>query len=283
MSRPIRIQFENAFYHITSRGNDQKDIFLSNADRSLFFEILKETVRDASWICHAYCLMGNHYHLLVETPEANLSVGMRQLNSNYAQSFNRKNNRTGHLFKGRFDSRLVQKDAYLLAVARYVVQNPIRAGIVEKPELWAWSSYLPTAAPYNWVPFLTRDFILEQFSGDPERGRLEYRAFVADLGSPSPWNELRGGVLLGNDKWVREVEKLFIEKHGESEIPWHQRLAARVSLARIFEDGARGRDYLVHDAYHVHGYKMKEIADYLGLTKARVSQILKNETAHLTF
>jgi putative transposase len=276
MSRPIRIQFENAFYHITSRGNRQSDIFLSNNDRRLFQEILKTTVSDAHWICHAFCLMGNHYHLLIETPDANLSAGMRQLNGIYTQSFNRKNQRTGHVFEGRFDSRLVQKDAYLLAVARYVVQNPVRAGIVTHPGSYPWSSYLPTAAETNWVPFLTREFILSQFADDESRARIEYRAFVDDVASPSPWKELRGGVLLGTDEWVGKVERLFKEKWGESEIPWHQKLAARRSLDQIFGDGG-SRDRQIYNAYHVHGYKMREISAFLNITVARASQILKSQ------
>ncbi|MHB8895430.1 MAG: REP-associated tyrosine transposase [Candidatus Geothermincolia bacterium] len=281
MSRPIRIQFENAFYHLTARGNAKQDIFTDDTDRALFLEMLGQTVRDEKWICHAYCLMGNHYHLLVETPKANLSEGMRQINGLYAQAFNRKNQRIGHLFQGRFDARLIQKDAYLLAVARYVVQNPIRAGLVEEPESWPWSSYLPTAASSNWVTFLTPEFILAQFSDNTEIARLQYMSFVADTTAPSPWEELRGGILLGTDSWVGQIEGLFKNNWQDNEIPWHQRLAARASLEQVFSDGKRSRDELVYEAYHVHGYKLREIGEYLQLTPTRVGQILKRERAAL--
>ena len=130
MTRALRVEFEGAVYHITSRGNAGGEVFLTDIDRRHFLETLGETVARYRWICHAYCLMSNHYHLLLETPSANLSRGMQLLNGVYAESFNRLNKRTGHLFQGRFKAIHVEKDAHLLELARYVVLNPVRVGMV---------------------------------------------------------------------------------------------------------------------------------------------------------
>ena len=119
MARPLRIQYEGAFYHVTARGNEKKDIFRDDQDRNKFIQILESVAKKYRWIIHAYCLMNNHYHLILQTPMKNLSSGMRQLNGVYTQSFNRKHERTGHLFQGRFKSHLIEKESYLLEVCRY--------------------------------------------------------------------------------------------------------------------------------------------------------------------
>ena len=125
---PLRLQFPGAVYHLTSRGNARQKVFFTDADRELFLKTLTRVVRRYDWVCHAYCLMANQFHLLVETPKANLSIGMRQLNGIYAQSFNRRHNRTGHLFQGRFKAILVERESHLLELCRYVVLNPARNG-----------------------------------------------------------------------------------------------------------------------------------------------------------
>ena len=126
MTRPLRIEFPGGVYHITSRGNGQQEIFLTEADRELFLDLLGQAIDRFQWLCHAYCLMANHYHLLIETPEANLSRGMRHLNGVYTQRFNRQHQRGGHVFQGRYKAIVVQKDSHLLALCRYVVLNPGR-------------------------------------------------------------------------------------------------------------------------------------------------------------
>ena len=128
MARPLRLEFPGAIYHLTSRGNARHKVFFTDADRELFLNTLTRVVRRYDWVCHAYCLMANHYHLLVETPKANLSIGMRQLNGIYTQSFNRRHNRTGHLFQGRFKAILVERESHLLELCRYIVLNPTRNG-----------------------------------------------------------------------------------------------------------------------------------------------------------
>ena len=133
MARPLRIEFSGALYHVTSRGDRREPIFEDNEDRVLFLGTLAEGVERFNWVCHAYCLMTNHYHLVVETPDGNLSKGMRHLNGVYTQASNRRHARVGHLFQGRFKAILVDKDSHLLELARYVVLNPVRAGMVTKP------------------------------------------------------------------------------------------------------------------------------------------------------
>ena len=141
MARPLRIEFEGAFYHITARGNARQDIFLGDEDRVGFLAVLAGVVDRFGWICHEYRLMSNHYHLLIETPEANLSNGMRQLNGVYTQAFNRRHGWVGHVLQGRFKSILVEKESHLLELARYVVLNPVRANMVRYARQWKWSSY----------------------------------------------------------------------------------------------------------------------------------------------
>ena len=141
MARPLRIEYDGALYHITSRGNERKAIFRDDEDRKNFLDNLLKVDERFNWICHAYCLMNNHYHLIIETPDGNLSGGMRQLNGIYTQYFNRRHKRAGHIFQGRYKAVLIEKESYLLEVSRYVVLNPVRAKAVETPEDWQWSSY----------------------------------------------------------------------------------------------------------------------------------------------
>ena len=134
MARPIRIEYPGAVYHVTSRGNAGNKIFSDDQDREIFLPILAAVVKRYNWLCHAYCLMDTHYHLMIETPDANLSIGMRQLNGIYTQKYNRRHETPGHIFQGRYKAILVQKENYLLELCRYVVLNPVRAGVVQKPE-----------------------------------------------------------------------------------------------------------------------------------------------------
>jgi REP element-mobilizing transposase RayT len=145
MARPLRIEFAGALYHVTSRGNRRADIFLDDEDRGRFLAGLRSVIERYRWLCSAYCLMDNHYHLLIETPAANLSQGMRQLNSVYTQAFNRRHGGVGHVLQGRYKAILVEADAYLLELARYIVLNPVRAGMVRGAGDWPWSSYRATA------------------------------------------------------------------------------------------------------------------------------------------
>ena len=163
MARPLRIELPGALYHVTSRGDGREDIYLGDADRRAFLTLLGEVCERFNWWGHAYCLMTNHCHLLVETPDGNLSKGMRQLNGVYTQSTNRRHGLVGHLFQGRFKAILVERDAYLLALARYVVLNPLRAGMVPAAGDWAWSSYRAMVGQASAPAWLETDWLLGQF------------------------------------------------------------------------------------------------------------------------
>jgi len=140
MARPLRIELAGGIYHVTSRGDRREDIFLDEGDRLAWLDVFGAVCNRFNWVCHAWCQMTNHYHLVVETVEGNLSQGMRQLNGVYTQTFNRTHRRVGHVFQGRYRAVVVEKDAYLLELMRYVVLNPVRAGIVSDAADWPWSS-----------------------------------------------------------------------------------------------------------------------------------------------
>ena len=180
MARPLRIEYPGAVYHVTSRGNARQDIVADDRDRSQWLTLLAHVVDRYGWRCHAYCLMDNHYHLLIETPQPNLSLGMRQLNGRYTQIYNRRYERVGHLFQGRFTAILVEKEAHLLELCRYVVLNPVRANMVAQPRQWAWSSYRTTVGDTKASDWLTIDWILGQFGVRVGAARERYRTFVAE-------------------------------------------------------------------------------------------------------
>lgn len=280
MARPLRIEFPGALYHVTARGNARSEIFLDDNDRWLFFSILADLVERYNWICHGYCLMGNHYHLLIETPDGNLSGGMRQLNGIYTQKFNRSHARTGHVFQGRFKSIVVDKDSYLLELCRYVVLNPVRAGMAQHPKDSPWSSYCATAGLKKKPGFLSTDWILAQFGNDRKKAQLEYRRFVlAGISEDSPWKKLVGQCLLGEEPFLEKLFPFLQKKTGFSEIPRVQRFALRPSLEKLFPGGQSKprRNKTIATANIGHGYSQQSIAAHLGLHYATVSRIIKKE------
>jgi putative transposase len=269
MARPLRVEFSGAIYHLTSRGNARQKVFFTDTDRELFLDTLSQVVSRYGWICHAYCLMANHYHLLVETPKANLSLGMRQLNGMYTQSFNRRHNRVGHLFQGRFKAILVEKESYLLELCRYIVLNPVRVKGKGEIGAWKWSSYRATAGLASVPEFLSTDWILGQFGKNRAKAQKQYRAFVREGLENRPWEELKGQIYLGS--------AAFIERHspGNQElkkIPRVQLKAVKPSLERIF---AKSGKRAIVQAYKEHGYRLQEIAAHLGVHYATVSRRLK--------
>ena len=227
MTRPLRIEYPGAVYHITARGNAYQDIFLDDTDREKFLAILGETVDRFNWLCHGYCLMTNHYHLLIETVDPTLSRGMRQLNGVYTQGFNRRHDRVGHVFQGRYKAILVEKEAYLLELARYIVLNPVRAKMVPAPEDWEWSSYRATAGLDEAPPLLTTDWILSQFSDERKKAQRLYRRFVKKEVGRSPWDDLKGQIYLGSKEFIEGIPQPEAKL---SEIPREQRLLNRPPL-----------------------------------------------------
>lgn len=277
MARPLRIEYEGAVYHITSRGNARQDIFLDDEDRLIFLVVLEDVVIRYHWICHAYCLMPNHYHLLVETPDANLSRGMRQLNGVYTQAFNRRHNRVGHVLQGRYKAILVEKESHLLELARYIVLNPVRMKLVRHPREWRWSSYRATAGEEEPPNFLTTDWILSQFHQDRGRAVKEYRKFVKRRYEIDVWAKLRGGVILGTQRFVEELKPLLEGRAHAAEIPRREKLVTRPKLEELFlgiKDKADRNDR-IYQAVRVYGYTLKEVGNALGLHYSTVSVIVK--------
>ncbi len=282
MARPLRLEFPGAIYHVTSRGNARNVIFLDDEDRTLFLGCLGEVVARLGWRAHAYCLMDNHYHLLIETPEGNLSIGMRQLNGVYTQRFNRRHGRVGHVFQGRFKAIVVDRDSYLLELCRYVVLNPIRAGMVEQIERHAWSSYPATVGLAACPAWLETDWVPGRFAKTRAVARRRYAAFVAEGGNlPAPWPAVRGQALLGSEAFVEKMRPLLEGARDLREIPRTQRLLHRPTLGRMFTKAVQGdkvlRDGAIRNAYLEHGYSMAAIARYAGLHYSTVSKVIKGE------
>jgi REP element-mobilizing transposase RayT len=279
MARPLRIEFAGALYHITSRGDGQEDIYQGDDDRRRFLGVLGEVCERFGWIVHAYCLMGNHYHLLVETPGGNLSKGMRQLNGVYTQAFNRAHGRVGHVFQGRYKAILVQKETYLLELARYIVLNPVRARMVRTARDWPWSSYRATAGLGPGDPWLRTDWILAAFARQKGPAMVGYRAFVSEgTNQPSPWEQLKNQVFLGSEQFVTELQTQLDAGKDLSEIPARQRRAPPKPLPVYV--ARKDRDAAIAEAYASGGYSMKEIGDHFGLHYSYVSRIVRRvETA----
>ena len=275
MARPLRIEFAGALYHLTSRGNGREAIYLSNSDREIWLEVLAEVCRRFNWVCHAYCLMGNHYHLLVETPEGNLSAGMRQLNGVYTQRFNRQHGRVGHVFQGRYKAILVDKESYLLELARYIVLNPVRAGIVRSVKDWPWSSYRATAGFAAAHPWLQTDWILSAFGRRRKIARERYRKFIAESKDlSSPWSQLKNQLFLGSSEFVSKMQSLVDPDKTLDEVPLNQKR----QLARSIDDYERvgeSRNEAIYQAYKSGRYKMVELASHFGLHYSSISKIIR--------
>jgi len=281
MSRPLRLQLPGGIYHVTARGNDRRSIFEDDDDCAHFLIVLAATVARYRVLCHAYCLMGNHYHLLLQTLEANLSVAMRHLNGVYTQRFNRRHERCGHVLQGRFGAQIVDGDAYLREVCRYIVLNPVRAGLVAHPGDWRWSSFLATSGETTVPGFLSVDW-MRGLSGARTQAEAVRRfvSFVeAGIGAPgNPLNRFRA---------KPQLSKAVTEQMGEQcrgameciEFPRAQRFASRPPLARIFAGVASKaeRNCRVVGAVREHGYTMREVAEFLGRHYATVSRVLAHE------
>jgi len=280
MARPLRIEFPGAVYHILSRGDRKERIFKDDKDRKTFLEILASIVKRYNFLCHAYCLMDNHYHLLIETPDGNLSQGIKYLNGVYTQKFNRVHNTVGHLFQGRFKSILIEKESYLLELCRYIVLNPVRAGIVNKPWQWKWSSYKATAGMAKKQEFLTVEWILSQFSYEQKEAQMIYKEFVlSGIEKEFPWKDLKGRVILGKDSFIQKIEIYLKKKKKIKEIPRIERFATRPNLSEILSKtkDRKQRNEKIYTAHIKYGYTLKEIADYLDIHYSTVSKIIKNE------
>lgn len=281
MARPLRIEYPGALYHVTTRGNAGNKIFRGDRDREYFLDLLGFIIERYHWLCHAWCLMDNHYHLVLETPEGNLSRGMRQLNGIYTQKYNWKHTRTGHIFQGRYKAILVDKETYLLELCRYVVLNPVRANIVKNPQDWKWSSYRSTTGKVKPPKWFTPDWILAQFSKRKRRAEMLYHQFIMEgVTKETPWKNLKGQIFLGDKEFVEECKRILDASTDLQEIPRLQRYAERPVLVELLNGGIRQdntqRNRAIYHAHITYGYTLKEIADHLRVHYTTISKVINN-------
>ncbi len=189
MARPLRIQFPGAFYHVMSRGNEKQDIYRTRRDREKFLDYLRSASVRYGAVIHCYCLMDNHYHLMVETPEGNLSQIMRHINGAYTTYFNAKHGRVGHLFQGRYRSVLVDADVYCLTLSRYIHLNPVKEGLSACPSEYEWSSYRNFLNEQAHVEWLHTDFLLSLLGDGPKTSGM-YQRYVEE--NDDGYDELHG-------------------------------------------------------------------------------------------
>lgn len=241
MGRPLRIEFPSALYHVTSRGNEKKNIFVSDEDRYKFLQILEDYHDRHGILIHSYVLMDNHYHLILETPQGNLLKVMHGINSGYTGYFNRKYNRIGHLFQGRYKAILVDKENYLTALSRYVHLNPVRAGLADSPEQYRWSSYSGYIGKGKGDKWIEYAWVLNQFSNDSKKAARGYRGFVEEgltKDIPRPLGDIQGQIVLGSDKFIGKIKKMLTGKGISSDITERKRFISRPAPDFIIKEVA---------------------------------------------
>lgn len=264
MARPPRLEIPDGTYHVSARGNERSSIYWDDGDRRHFLELLAEVGTGFCWRILAYCQMTNHYHLLIQTPEPNLAQGMRQLNGVYAQGFNRRHGRVGHLFQGRYSARLVQADEHLRVAVRYIVRNPVRAGLCREPQGWRWSGHRATlGVEPPW--FLDTATLLAYYAPTLAQARERYRAHVEQ---ESEGERSSHPLADGSDVFVASVLERLAPAPG---IPRRYFRPPRPSLAELLGTGDADAIASAHDR----GYSLREIARHLGVNASTVSRRLR--------
>jgi|TARA_Y100000310_G_scaffold330200_1_gene401459 REP element-mobilizing transposase RayT len=276
MSRPIRIEFPGALYHVSNRGAVERSIVKNDADRRAFLHTMGSVVSRCRWLLHSYVLMHDHYHLIVETPKANLSEGMRQLNGVYTQYFNRTHQSEGTLFQGRFKGILFEREDYLLDLCRHVVLNPVRVGRSTSTDKYRWSSHRAMAGLVKTPDYLHTDAVLAHFGKRDRDSRRKYRQYVRDgVKRSSPLKQRSNQILLGGSDFRREMQALL---NGELVKRGPKRVTRRRSLRSIFKDietkPKSERNQLIVKAHIDHTYTLQEIGNHLGLHYTTVSKVI---------
>jgi putative transposase len=304
MSRPWRIEFEGAFYHVLLRGVEKRDVFRDNVDRLNFLSILGRMSERFVVDVYAYVLMPNHYHLLIKTNDPNLSRSMQWLGTTYTGHFNRRHNRSGHLFQGRFKSILVENDAYLIQLSCYIHRNPLRAGLVERLADYRWSSYLAYAYGRAQPEWLDTEFLLSQFTQPNKHKAYREKTQAYAEEEKRIWEDVRHGLLLGTEEFVDRIKATYLEGQTHKEIP-QQRMVARNQApevllskmaeilncdveafrraSRISKLQTEDRDLLIYILWEQGQYKNYEIGDLLGLGYSAVSRrasLFSSKLAH---
>ena len=284
MARPLRITYPGAFYHITSRGNERKDVFKSKRDREKFLEYLESASQRYDAAVHAYCLMDNHYHLLMETPSGNMPQIMRHINGAYTTYFNVKRQRSGHLFQGRYKAILIDIDEYAKELSRYIHLNPVRAKMVENPEEYDWSSYqyyIGRQKPPEW---LYRGFILGYFGQKISTAQKQYKQFVDMLSEQeyeSPLIEVVSSTILGAPDFIAFIKDRYLkDKKPDKDLPALKELSKKASMSDIFDevesvfekDQALARNVKLYFCQRYTAKKLKDIGKHFGIGESGVSQ-----------
>jgi REP element-mobilizing transposase RayT len=284
MSRPLRIEYPGAFYHVTSRGNERKDVFKSKRDREKFLLYLESATERYGAKIHVYCLMSNHYHLLIETPGGNLSQVMRHINGAYTTYFNRKRQRSGHLFQGRYKAILVEADEYATQLSRYIHLNPVRAGIVGSPGDYPWSSYPYYTGQKKSADWLVTDFVLSFFGQTTSAAPKAYRDFVEVLEKEeyeSPLKEVFASTILGGEGFIKDIQGKYLAEAGKNRnVPALTELTVSKTIEEIREavEGMFGSEpriskkVALHVCHRYSGKKLKEIGICFGVGESAVSQ-----------
>ncbi|MEO8166013.1 MAG: transposase [Betaproteobacteria bacterium] len=282
MARPRRIEFPGAVYHVTARGDRRDPIFLDDEDRTALLEVIGQALSRFDAEALAYCLMGNHYHFVLHTRHGNLSLLMRHINGVYTQTFNRRHDRVGHLFQGRFKAIIVDRDAYLLEVCRDVDLNPVRARIVRKPSAWAWSSYKAHVGLAEAPAWLDTEGLHGYLLGRPVRNDADRkraaehyaRLLVASVPEANLWDSaLRQQIYLGDEDFVERMQALAAPRNSTDEdIPKIQR--RKVKTLTQWLASCATREEALYKAYTQGAMTMTAIARQLDLSISRVSRLI---------
>ncbi len=296
MARSLRIKYEGAIYHITSRGNEKRVIFKSDKDRNKFLKILKDSLKIYNVILYSYVLMPNHFHFLLETPLANINEFMRQFNITYTSYYNKNNNRVGHLYQGRYKSILVQKEKYLNILSRYIHLNPIRINkfegspFIDKRKYlteFKWSSLKGYININNRESFIDYKTVLSDYGGDTKRGRENYwQTLQSDIeGEIEMKKNIIAGSLLGDDDFVKKIKEKYLSKN-HKEIPSIRKIYSYCltedvikivsqeigdNFEAIKKETGTKRQLLMEMLYNYAGLKGREIGELLGLDYSTVS------------
>ena len=282
MSRPLRLEFPGATYHVTSRGDRREPIYRDDADRAAQLQVIGAAMDRFGAKVLAYCLMGNHCHLVVHTPQANLSALMRQVNGVYTQVFNRRHRQVGHLFQGRFKAILVDTDAYLMALCRYVERNPVAAGLVASPGDWAWSSYRAHVGGTDAPPWLDTAALYAQLLGAPPQDAADsaraarlYESLADDAPAASLWQAgLTAQIFLGDAQFAARMQALASAAQTRAlDIPRVQRLPA-LNWSQCLQHCGGDRARALRMAHVAGGLSMSALAREIGLSVSRVSRII---------
>lgn len=292
MGRQLRIEFPNAYYHVTARGNERKEIFKSDRDRQKFIGYLESAVTRYSAVIHAWCLMNNHYHLLVETPEGNLSQVMQHINGAYTNYFNVKRKRSGHLLQGRYKAILVDADHYALELTRYIHLNPVRVGLVDAPGKYRWSSFQEYTGKRSPATWLKRNFVLGVFADDSAEASEKYRLFVEEaLGKQyeSPLKDSVASTILGRPEFVESIQAQYVDQiKADRNLPSLRDQRRKTGVVEIIAavqavlgEGNKAKKVAVHLCHRYSGLKLREIGTLFGIKDSGVSQASRRLEAEM--